>query len=121
MNLQEKKHEHYERPPIEEKPYDLMMGYFIVMGGFVMKCSVNDNLGRLELGTKGKIDGTLEPHHVEYLAQKGKFLPVPRTTIQDKSKADILAKCLVCSQVLWMVVEVSVKLPYMENVFLHSN
>jgi hypothetical protein len=43
---------------------------------------------------------TLTPDGVLFLAQYGHFCKVKRSEIDDKSKADILAKSLVCFQVL---------------------
>lgn len=44
---------------------------------------------------------TFTPEGILFLAQHGHFCEVYRTDIEDKSKADILAKSLVCMQVLW--------------------
>jgi hypothetical protein len=43
---------------------------------------------------------TITPEGLLLLARRGKFCRVDRSHIQDKSKADILAKGLVCIQVL---------------------
>jgi len=40
------------------------------------------------------------------LSQAGVVLKIDRETINDKSKADVLAKGLVIFQVIWMVVQV---------------
>jgi hypothetical protein len=91
----------------EEYPnYDLVAGYYIVMGGFVASCHLDPH-GDLAPDILGKHYGTLSPGTVEALAIFGHFLPVQTRTVQDKSKADILAKGLVCFQVLWMLLEAS--------------
>lgn len=48
---------------------------------------------------------TISPKGVAFLASHGHFLSIPESTIRDKSKADILAKVLVCVQVAWMLVQ----------------
>jgi hypothetical protein len=86
--------------------YDLVAGYYIVMGGFVTRFSKDSN-GFPVPDIGGKQFSTLTPGAVIGLANARHFLQVQTRTIQDKSKADILAKGLVCFQVLWMLVEVS--------------
>lgn len=48
---------------------------------------------------------TLQPLGIIELAKKGYFLEISEKAIKDKSKADILAKLLVCVQVVWMVIQ----------------
>lgn len=48
---------------------------------------------------------TLTPEGVLKLARRGHFLRVYEWSIKDKSKADVLAKGLVCVQVFWLVVQ----------------
>jgi hypothetical protein len=94
----------------EKSEYDLVAGYYIVMGGFVTRCDIVISRARIEHfqpNFSGKHYCTLAPKAVEILAQAGHFLRVPTRTIQDKSKADFLAKGLACFQVLWMLVEAS--------------
>lgn len=78
------------------------MGCDIAMGGFVT--------GQPDTPAQGDNDRnsyqTLDPYDVTYLVNKGEFLRVEQKQIEDKSKADILAKFLVCFQVFWMLVEV---------------
>jgi hypothetical protein len=96
--------------------YTLLDGFFVVMGGFVVDVDDADLLEDLRRA-EGRSDySPLEPQRmtltttaVENLARDGLFLKVPRRTIKDKSKADVLAKGLVCCQVLWMVVQVCIK------------
>jgi hypothetical protein len=94
---------------LKEYPkYDLVAGYYIVMGGFVARCDlVNSRIEHFQPNFSGENYGTLNPDTVEALAKNGHFLPVQTRTVQDKSKADILAKGLVCFQVLWMLLEAS--------------
>jgi hypothetical protein len=49
---------------------------------------------------------TLSKDLVLELARDNVWLKVPHDTIRDKSKADVLAKSLVCFQVLWMVIQI---------------
>ena len=48
---------------------------------------------------------TVTPKGVAFLAKHGRFLAAPVESIRDKSKADVLAKGLVCFQVGWLLVE----------------
>jgi hypothetical protein len=85
-----------------EAPYDLMMGYYIVMGGFAM----SEPNYFSEDGNKRGPKRILAANSLKLLAENGVFLRVDPEQIEDKSKADILAKFLVCFQVFWMLVEV---------------
>jgi len=49
---------------------------------------------------------TLTPAAIIELARRGKFLSVAPQSIADKSKADFIAKFLVCFQVSFLVIEV---------------
>ncbi|KAK3359484.1 hypothetical protein B0T25DRAFT_448037 [Lasiosphaeria hispida] len=89
--------------------YDLKYGFFVVMGG--MEVPVHDiehkrsywdeqkrgsqYSGRLRITCNGVLQ----------LAHDGHFLPIPQSTIADKSKADVLQKILVMTQVLWMATQ----------------
>ncbi len=66
------------------------------MGGFVVDVShLHNTLSRLTISPKG----------VAFLAKHGHSLKISDSTIRDKSKADILAKTLVCVQVGWTLVQ----------------
>ncbi|KAL8973539.1 MAG: hypothetical protein Q9197_002226 [Variospora fuerteventurae] len=79
-----------------ETRFNLLYGYFVLMGGFVIDVShLHNSLSRL----------TITPKGVAFLAKHGHFVKIPDSTIQDKSKADTLAKVLVCVQVSWMLVQ----------------
>lgn len=74
----------------------MVYGHFAVMGGFVVDVShLHNSLSRVTISPKG----------IAFLASHGHFLGIPESTIRDKSKADILAKVLVCVQVAWMLVQ----------------
>lgn len=76
--------------------YNLLYGYFALMGGFVIDVShLHNSLTRLTISPKG----------IAFLAKHGKFVEIPDSTIRDKSKADTLAKGLVLIQVGWMLVQ----------------
>jgi len=51
--------------------------------------------GRLRLSSKGVLQ----------LAKHDYFLAIPRSTIDDKSKADVIQKVLVMTQVTWMAMQ----------------
>lgn len=66
------------------------------MGGFIVDVShLHNTLSRLTISTKG----------MAFLAKHGHFVNIPEDAIRDKSKADTLAKVLVCIQVSWMLVQ----------------
>lgn len=74
----------------------MLYAHYVVMGGFVTDVShLHDSLSRLTISSKG----------VAFLAKHGHFLRLPEATIRDKSKADLLAKSLVCVQVIWQLVQ----------------
>ncbi|KAF8541102.1 hypothetical protein BDD12DRAFT_830621 [Trichophaea hybrida] len=93
--------------------YTLLDGFYTVMGGFVVDLEDGDLLEELIRVEKREDYSPLEPLRmtlttaaVENLAKEnGIFLKALKSTIKDKSKADVLAKGLVCCQVLWMVVQ----------------
>jgi hypothetical protein len=94
----------------EEKQYDLTMGYYIVMGGFMARyIEYSDGgLTRIKAHPNGKSYTTLQPYEIlHFLVRKGIFVRVERKAIEHKSKADVLAKFLVCFPVPWMVIELS--------------
>lgn len=66
------------------------------MGGFVVDASnIHDTYKYF----------TLTPDGILLLAEEGHFLPISERSIKDKSKADVLAKGLVCLQVIWLMVQ----------------
>jgi hypothetical protein len=67
--------------------------HYVLMGGFAVEV---DDIHNLLTRVTITVDGVL------YLAKYGHFCRVKRSLIADKSKADILAKGLVCIQVLWV-------------------
>lgn len=72
----------------------MIYAYYVVMGGLTVDIShFHENLSRATITTNG----------VLFLADHGYFIPIPKESIQDKSKADVLAKGLVIVQVLWVV------------------
>jgi hypothetical protein len=73
--------------------FDMVYGHFAAMGGFAADVEHIHNVTKRT---------TITPHGIIFLAQRGRFCQVNRSHIQDKSKADLLAKGLVCVQVLWV-------------------
>ncbi|KAI5819567.1 hypothetical protein BZA77DRAFT_304353 [Pyronema omphalodes] len=108
-------------PKRREERYDLMMGYYIIMGGFVTENphyigKIDEETGEMNLSDIGiRVRPqtnryiTLTARDIWRCAEYGTFHRVDRRTIEDKSKADFLAKFLVCSQVIWMVIETSAR------------
>lgn len=82
----------YNRPDSHNR-FDMVYSHYVVMGGFVADVEdIHNVLTRV----------TISVHGILYLAKHGHFCQVKRSHIADKSKADILAKGLVCIQVLWV-------------------
>jgi hypothetical protein len=74
----------------------MLYGHYAAMGGFVADVSpMHNSLTRV----------TLLPSAISELAKHGHFLEIDVRTIKDKSKADTLAKALVCVQVIWMIIQ----------------
>lgn len=48
---------------------------------------------------------TLTPEGVITLAKHGHFINISLETVSDRSKANFIAKALVCAQVLWMIIQ----------------
>lgn len=79
-----------------ETKYSLLYGYFVTMGGFIVDVShLHNTLSRLTISPKG----------LYFLAMHGHFVNISDDAIRDKSKADMLAKALVCIQVGWMFLQ----------------
>jgi hypothetical protein len=71
----------------------MVYGHDAAMGGFAADVEHIHNVAkRATITTAGLL----------FLACRGKFCRVNRSHIQDKNKADILAKGLVCVPVLWV-------------------
>lgn len=70
--------------------------YYAVMGGFTVDLScMHDRIKVV----------TLSPASLLALASRGQFFDIASETISDKSKADLLAKGLIISQVSWLVIQ----------------
>ncbi len=83
--------------------FDLVWGFFAVMGGFEMEVS----------GEPDKKIGTLSPKGILRLGEVNlKPFIVPRARIEDRSKADTLQKGLVLLQVGWMALQCIVRKLY---------
>ncbi|GAW17372.1 hypothetical protein ANO14919_068290 [Xylariales sp. No.14919] len=76
--------------------FGLTYSFYAVMGGFrVDVSSIHDELESM----------AITPAGLQYLARHGHFIDLPKSAIQDKSKADNLAKVIVCLQVAWLIVQ----------------
>ena len=76
--------------------FDMTYCFYAAMGGFVVDVSdIHDDLSLVALQPRGIVE----------LADKGHFIEISAKIIKDKSKADVLAKLLVCVQVVWMVIQ----------------
>jgi hypothetical protein len=78
------------------KKFSMTYCFYAIMGGFVVDVSdISDELSVV----------ALQPSGIVHLAKRGHFIEIPEKAIKDKSKADLLAKSLVCLQVSWMVIQ----------------
>jgi hypothetical protein len=86
---------------LHTRPLTLIDGFYAVMGGYVVDLPAPEE-------EKSSIRrSTLTPEGILELARNNIFQKVSHKTIEDKSKADLLAKFLVCFQVSFLVVQVS--------------
>ncbi|KAI0191624.1 hypothetical protein F4808DRAFT_465298 [Astrocystis sublimbata] len=85
-----------ERQTIMTNSFGRTYSYFAAMGGFVVDVSsIHDELTYVTITLAGLL----------FLAKNGHFITHPKKAIQDKSKADVLAKILVCLQVGWLAIQ----------------
>ncbi|KAI1159267.1 hypothetical protein F5B18DRAFT_655854 [Nemania serpens] len=76
--------------------FGLTYCFYAAMGGFIVDVSpIHDTLRYM----------TITPAGLVFLAKHGHFIKHSKESIQDKSKAGILAKVLVCLQVVWLVIQ----------------
>ncbi|GKT51303.1 uncharacterized protein ColSpa_11484 [Colletotrichum spaethianum] len=80
--------------------WDMTQCFYAVMGGFVVDLSAADDE---EHGTERV---TVTPEGIRLLSFIGKLPSIHESQIQDKSKADWMAKSIVCIQAGWMVAQV---------------
>lgn len=96
--------------------WTLAHSYYASMGGFVFEQEF------LPQGSKNLFDAperlTLTASGVLLLAKCGHLPDLNRETIWDKSKADGLAKALVCLQAAWMVLQILGRLVAHESITL---
>ena len=95
-------------------PKNLELGFFIVMGGYEVVHEISNSGSKIPLKLSKDRDseqqqhewaGTLTPRGALLLHRYG-ALPLQTTVqINDKSKANWLAKSLVCIQAAWMLVQ----------------
>jgi hypothetical protein len=85
--------------------------FFALMGGFVFDVSANPKLCPLPLG---ETQVTLTPAGIQFLAEREPHVipDISAEYIRDKSKANHLAKTLVCIQALWFCCSVVSRLAY---------
>lgn len=76
--------------------FSLVYCFFVNMGGLIVDTPQFDHRQQYL---------TLTAEMLEAFAHRGKFIEIEESEITDKSKADFLAKVLVCLQVTWMLVE----------------
>ncbi|KAI9859379.1 MAG: hypothetical protein M1813_006716 [Trichoglossum hirsutum] len=89
-------------------PLSMTQAFYVVMGGVHMDVLFLDVLRPETIYDRGlpwSSYYTLTPEGLLYYATHDVFLSISEETIRDKSKADILAKGLVCFQVIWMLLQ----------------
>ncbi|OHE94495.1 hypothetical protein CORC01_10215 [Colletotrichum orchidophilum] len=79
--------------------WDMTQCFYAVMGGFVVEVPSAEN----ETAVRRV---TVTPEGIRLLSFIGKLPQIHESQIQDKSKADWMAKSLVCIQAGWMVAQV---------------
>jgi hypothetical protein len=89
---------------------DLRYAFFIIMGG--LHIDVDEIMSESDMDTDWREHFTRRPftarpstQTIIWLAERGHWIKILKKDIDDKSKADILQKCLVVIQVLWMVIQ----------------
>ena len=80
--------------------FSLVYGFFVVMGGVTVSTA--------HIHSKQK-SFTLTKEGVELLARNGHFLDISDDVIAGRGKANAIGKALVCTQVLWMVLQCSAR------------
>jgi hypothetical protein len=91
--------------------WTVVHGFYATMGGFVF--DLDENIARALCLPEGKRNHlTITPWGVAVLVDCGLLPVIPLSDIKDKSKADGLAKGVVCLQAAWMVVQAASRLAY---------
>jgi hypothetical protein len=76
--------------------FSIVYAFYCIMGGLVVDVGdIHDKYTRMSLAPQGLL----------WLAKKGHLFPISDESIRDKSKADFLAKGLVCFQVTWLLLQ----------------
>jgi hypothetical protein len=76
--------------------FSIVYTFYCIMGGLVVDVGdIHDKYTRMSLAPQGLL----------WLAKKGHLFPISDESIRDKSKADFLAKGLVCFQVTWLLLQ----------------
>ncbi len=81
------------------KKFPLKYGFFVVMGGIITPDIA-------ELTDDPNPPQTLTADAVLFFARHGVFFDVSSGEITDKSKTNVLAKLLICIQVIWFAIQV---------------
>jgi hypothetical protein len=76
--------------------FSIVYAFYCIMGGLVVDVGdIHDKYTRMSLAPQGLL----------WLAKKGHLFPISDESIRDKSKANFLAKGLVCFQVTWLLLQ----------------
>ena len=91
--------------------WTLVHSFYAGMGGFVFDLNAAST-SKLQTSRLVSERLTLTPRGIALLAEGGLLPTISREEIADKSKADNLAKTLVCLQAGWMVLQVIARVAY---------
>ncbi|OLN88036.1 hypothetical protein CCHL11_00043 [Colletotrichum chlorophyti] len=92
-------HRDGEKPEgLSRRTWDMTQCFYAVMGGFVVDLPSDEESGVKRV--------TVTPEGVRLLSFLGTLPDIHESQIQDKSKADWMAKSFVCLQAGWMVAQV---------------
>ncbi|RVX71197.1 hypothetical protein B0A52_04771 [Exophiala mesophila] len=91
--------------------WTVVHGFYAAMGGFVFELD-SETATTLHLSTGAPHRITITPCGIMMLAQCGVLPRIRKEDIKDKSKADGLAKLVVCLQAGWMVVQTLARVAY---------
>jgi hypothetical protein len=106
----------------ERFPWTRIHGHYALMGGFAFETRrLSSNIFPRDRKSGDRTRLTLTPHALEIIADYDPDLipDVSKAEIQDKSKADGLAKTIVCIQALWYVISTFIGLPNW-SIYRHS-
>ncbi|MCJ1382958.1 hypothetical protein MMC17_006071 [Xylographa soralifera] len=92
-----------QAPPTHKHCWTMTHGFYAVMGGFAIDTSSEGP--SFVNGRQGRLTFTVEGLRFIALNNQNLLPDIPEREIQDRSKANGLAKFLVCTQALWFCIQ----------------